>query len=162
MAAQGSQHWRTHLDLFTWTSDFARIPYENFKAALDHVLKQKDWIIEGWAYHEVLKERLLKADVIIYLDYSLDVCLSSAVTRNRQYQNKPYPFDPFNGNRNVKEQQLIMGIHYVHEKLRPEAISWLKDLQNTKTIFTYTSREELNNDLDEFKAALYAKRFPQQ
>ena len=80
---------------------------------MNEVFKKDDWIIEGWAFQSTVYERLERSDVIIYLKYPLDFCISEAIKRNREYHNKPYPFDPFEGDRNSHEGMLRDAINRV-------------------------------------------------
>ena len=136
----------THLDKLSWKKDFQNFSEDDFTIALFKEMSKPDWIIEGWAYHSTVYERLKRADVIIYLKYPFEFCMNEAVKRNREYHNKSYPFDPFEGDRNSKEDLLRTAIIRVHEKLEPELQIWLKEFKEDykKKIFTYTSREDLN------------------
>ena len=146
----------THLDKISWTKDYTPIPRMTFNQALEAIMTNKDWIIEGWAYHDTLLERLEAADVIIHLDYPYEFCLESALKRNREYHQKAYPFDPFEGDRNSKEDLLKLAIKTVAEVLEPEARNWIETLAGQgKKVYRYMTRKELNESyesmIDEIK-----------
>jgi adenylate kinase family enzyme len=137
-----------HLDKLTWKENFERHPIEEFTARLENELRKDKWIIEGWAYHETLYERLQQSNVIIFLHYPLRFCMESAIKRNREYNNKSYPFDPFTGDRGTMEPLLVQAINFVHDKCIPEVLQWLEDLKKTRQVFIYYSREELNDNME--------------
>ncbi|CAN5620561.1 hypothetical protein BH10BAC5_BH10BAC5_02720 [soil metagenome] len=146
----------THLDKLSRRKDFVNITEQKFTIDLYEVFKNKDWIIEGWAYQSTVYERLKRADVIIYLKYPLDFCVREAVKRNREYHNRKYPFDPFEGDRNSKERMLIDAINRVHDKHEPVLQLWIKEFKNdpNKKIIEFTSRDELNKNYDQLAAGL--------
>ena len=78
----------THLDLISWNDNYERIPEDIFRKDLDEKLKCDKMIIEGWAYHSTMLDRLKWAVVIIYLKFPLQYCLTSVSERNRIFNNR--------------------------------------------------------------------------
>lgn len=135
----------THLDLLSWKDNFERVPEDVFTSNLREAMKSSDMIIEGWAYHSTMKERIDWADVIIYLKYPLDYCHKAVLARNEEYNNKPYPYDSFTGDRLAKTELYNRAVTMVHEVYEPEVMKWLVDPGvKGKMIFTIGSIEELN------------------
>lgn len=104
----------THLDKLTWDKDYNIIPIEVFQSSLQKIYKEESWILEGWAYQAAMHERLRRADVIIYLEFPLELCRESLLNRNKDFDNKEYPFDPFTGSRLDKTELYLEAINRVH------------------------------------------------
>ncbi len=134
-----------HLDNYTWTSNFERIPFEEFNRTLVDIMKKEDWIIDGWSYHETLYDRLITANVIIYLEYPFEFCLESAVQRNRKLKDGKSLHDPFQSDRREKESMLVEAIERVNNQYEPELRKWLDELSvyAERLIFRPKSRKEL-------------------
>ena len=135
-----------HLDKVTWTSNWERVPEEEFRDLLDIEMQKPDLIIEGWSYHSTMLTRLIWADAIIYLEFPLEFCLQKVAGRNREYNNREYPYDNFTGDR-VSMQYLydeaVRRVHFDHE---PQVRKWLASEQlSGKCVITCRSVGELNS-----------------
>lgn len=140
----------THLDLLSWKDNFERVPEDVFTRDLNEAMKHDDMIIEGWAYHSTMKLRIDWADVIIYLKYPLDYCLKTVMQRNEEYNNKPYPYDSFTGDRAAQSALYTRAVTMVHEVYEPEVQNWLSAPEmKGKKIFEISSIEELNEKYGE-------------
>lgn len=151
----------THLDLLSWKDNFERVPEDVFTENLHEAMKNSDMIIEGWAYHSTMKERIDWADVIIYLKYPLEYCLKAVLARNEVYNNKPYPYDSFTGDRLAKTELYNRAVTLVHEVYEPEARLWLEaPVVKEKMIFTIASIDELNERYGEIVEELKSLSCP--
>jgi adenylate kinase family enzyme len=133
----------THLDILAWTKNFERVPEEIFRERLYQAMNQEHMIIEGWANHATMKERLIWADVIIYLKFPLDFCLKSVEQRNIEYDNKKYPYDNFEGSKLAHAALYVEAVTRVHVQYEPELQLWINEIAHQKKIYIFTSREEL-------------------
>ncbi len=134
----------TYLDLIMWDKNWDRLPEREFIKRLDKITPAKDWIIEGWGYHSTLAQRIEKADVIIYLQYPLEFCLKSVLERNKKYNNKKNPFDPFEDDRLSNQPLFEEAIRTMHKDYEPELRKWLSQWEySLKKIFVFKSRAEL-------------------
>jgi len=137
----------THLDLLSWKDNYIRTDENVFKEELLNKMKSERMIIEGWAYHSTMKERLEWSDIIIYLKYPLEYCLKTVFERNSLYNNKSYPFDPFTGDREARYDLYREAVERVHYKYEPEVRNWLKEFEDSeKCIYTFESIDELNEN----------------
>lgn len=135
-----------HLDLLSWKDNYERVNEEDFKIALRENLKEEKIIIEGWAFHSTMLERLLWAETIIYLKYPLDKCLESVFKRNKDFNNRKYPFDPFTGDRESNNSLYKTAVEKVYFEYEPILNTWLTEPGiKDKPVFTFRSIEELNN-----------------
>jgi len=144
-----------HLDLLMWDKDWNRMTEKEFSKQVDQLVKNKHWIIEGWGYHSSLCKRVEMADVIIYLKFPLTFCLKSVLERNKEYNFKPNPFDPFDGDRLENHELYEEAVRKMHEVYEPELRKWLHQWEfSLKKIYTFTSRKELNSNYTKVLEAL--------
>lgn len=135
-----------HLDKVTWTSKWERVPEEEFRDLLDIEMQKPDLIIEGWSYHSTMLTRLRWADAIIYLEFPLEYCLEKVAGRNREFNNRDYPYDNFTGDRMSMQYLYDEAVRRVHFDYEPQVKEWLgsKDFADT-TVIVCRSTEELNS-----------------
>lgn len=69
-----------HLDNINWNSDKSHISREEFDQRLDEILRRDKWIIDG-NYNRTFEVRFKACDTVIFLDYSLDVCMNGIQER---------------------------------------------------------------------------------
>ncbi len=145
----------THLDLLSWKDGFTPVPEEDFKRELSERFKRERMIIEGWAFQSTMHDRLLWADVIIYLKYPLEYCLNSVFNRNKEFNNKSYSYDPFTGDREAHNHLYKTAVERVHLDYEPIVQEWLLESEiKSKPIYILTSIEQLNEEYDSLEAAL--------
>ena len=149
----------THLDLLSWKDNFERVPEDYFRRELSEKYKAEKMIIEGWAYHSTMLDRLLWADTIIYLKFPMQYCLNSVYERNKIFNNRAYPFDPFTGDRVAHNEIYKTAVEKVHNEYEPEVQKWLAgtDIKN-KEVFIINSTVELNEQYNKIKNGLTQKR----
>lgn len=139
----------THMDLLSWQDDFIRVSDLKIEEELSRLFKCEEMIIEGWSLHSTLFKRLKWANVIIYLKFPLDYCLKSVYNRNREFNNKTYPFDPFTGDREKLNPIYKEALEKVHFEYEPDLQKWLeRDEIKNKTIYTFNSIFQLNSNYD--------------
>lgn len=145
----------THLDLLSWNDGFTPVPEEEFKKKLLERFAHESMIIEGWAFQSTMHDRLLWADVIIYLKYPLEYCLNSVFNRNKEFNNKSYSYDPFTGDREAHNHLYKAAVERVHFDYEPIVQEWLLEPEITsKLIYTLTSIEQLNEEYSTIAATL--------
>lgn len=145
----------THLDLLSWKDNYERISEVAFRKELAEKLMAEKMIIEGWAYHSTMQDRLKWADVIIYLKFPLKYCLNSVFERNKTFNNRTYPFDPFTGDREAQNDLYRTAVEKVHYVYEPEVQKWLTEAGiSNKLIFILNSSEELNEQYVKIKDML--------
>jgi|LAHS01.1.fsa_nt_gb GNAT superfamily N-acetyltransferase len=69
-----------HMDVLYWRQDWAHLSDEEMLKALDKVLSEKSWIIDG-NYASTLEHRYQKADIVFFLDYPPEICLEGEKSR---------------------------------------------------------------------------------
>jgi len=69
-----------HLDAIWWNPDKSHISREEFDQKLDEILQTNKWVIDG-DYSRTYEIRFQSCDTVIFLDYSVDECMSGIKER---------------------------------------------------------------------------------
>ena len=135
-----------HLDYINYKPNWIQVD----KVERDKIISEKSdedkWIIDG-NYNKTLKERLIKSDLIIWLDYSSYTQIKGVVKRIAQNYNKERSEIP-----GCKERINLKFIKYVatyNKVKRPEMLEILKDLPEDKLLI-FKKQKDLNNWLKKY------------
>jgi adenylate kinase family enzyme len=82
-----------HLGAIVWRPNWIAVPRAEWETILQQRLDLKDWIFEG-NYPEDLAVHLVQADLLIYLDLPLSLCLWRAISRQFRYFGRSRPGMP--------------------------------------------------------------------
>ena len=69
-----------HLDNLWWKADKSHISRKEFDQKLEEILLSDKWIIDG-DYSRTYETRFKACDTVIFLDYSMDECMSGIKER---------------------------------------------------------------------------------
>lgn len=135
-----------HLDSINYKPNWIQVD----KVERDKIISEKSnedkWIIDG-NYNKTLKERLIKSDLIIWLDYSSYTQIKGVVKRIAQNYNKERSEIP-----GCKERINLKFIKYVatyNKVKRPEMLEILKDIPEDKLLI-FKKQKDLNNWLKKY------------
>ena len=135
-----------HLDSINYKPNLIQVD----KVERDKIISEKSnedkWIIDG-NYNKTLKERLIKSDLIIWLDYSSYTQIKGVVKRIAQNYNKERSEIP-----GCKERINLKFIKYVatyNKVKRPEMLEILKDIPEDKLLI-FKKQKDLNNWLKKY------------
>ena len=135
-----------HLDAINYKPNWIQVDkVERDKIILGKSNEDK-WIIDG-NYNKTLKERLIKSDLIIWLDYSSYTQIKGVVKRIAQNYNKEKSEIP-----GCKERINLKFIKYVatyNKVKRPEMLEILKDIPEDKLLI-FKKQKDLNNWLKKY------------
>jgi adenylate kinase family enzyme len=135
-----------HLDAINFNSNWVEIDKEERDKIISNKASENKWIIDG-NYNKTLKERLAKADLIIWLDYSTLMQLKGVLKRFLKTRNTERPEIP-----GCKERLNFTFIKYVlayNKKKRPIIVDYLKDVPKEKVLI-FKKQKDLNVWLKEF------------
>ena len=79
-----------HLDAHYWLPGWVVTPKEEWAGKVDALLQGDRWIMDG-NFGSTLKQRLPRADTVIYLDYPSWLCLWRVLRRRVQYHGRTRP-----------------------------------------------------------------------
>ena len=125
-----------HLDMMYWNADKTTVEKSVFLERLSVVLEKDEWIIDG-NYGSTMELRMAACDMVIFLDYPLDVCLD--VIKERR--GKPRSDMPWI--ETEEDAEFIEFIKSYNEQQKPKVLELLKKYSD-KNIVIFKSREEAN------------------
>lgn len=134
-----------HLDASFWRPGWVQRPQEEFDQILIDLVSKDKWIIDG-NYSRTMDIRLIKADMIIFLDYPTYISLFSIIKRRIQYHGKTRP-DMGEGCKEKIDLEFILWIYNFRKNKRPEIIKKLSEVRDNKKIHIFKSPRELYNYL---------------
>lgn len=135
-----------HLDAINYNANWVEIDRNKRDAIIEAKSKEDKWIIDG-NYNKTLKERLDKADLVIWLDYSSFAHIRGVLKRIIKNYNKEKDELP-----GCKERFNLTFIKYVisyNKKKRPEVQKLLSEYSDNK-ILIFKKQKDLNNWLKKF------------
>jgi len=129
-----------HLDGLNY---FSKWKERNKKERDELILKkisEKKWIIDG-TYHSTLSERLKKADLIIYLDYSTFTQIRGVINRNIKLKGRERTEIP-GCNEKIDIKYLWWVLKWKKSK-RKKILNYLNEVDSKKTLI-FKNRRQLN------------------
>ncbi len=125
-----------YLDRIWHKPDRTNVTRAEFDSALDAVLKQDRWIIDG-NYGRTIEPRLRACDTVFLLDLPLEICLEGARSRvGTVREDLPWTeteFDP----------EFRRWIEDFPKEQLPEIYKLLDRYQGTRQIIIFKTREEI-------------------
>lgn len=143
----------THLDLITFSKTGEPLGIEQMREKLYEVLKNDEWIIEGWSYQTTMQERIDNADTIIYLDYPLWFCYWNALKRQIKSTFHSDPFSPLTTSLWRKTLVIAKAIWRVHKIHIPQLENMLSHVEG-KYLYCFHSRGELGKQMKVWEESL--------
>lgn len=135
-----------HLDAINYNANWVEIDHKEREQIIQNKLNEEKWIIDG-NYTKTLKDRLDKADIVIWLDYSSFAHFKGILKRFLKYHNKEKPELP-----GCKERFNLAFIKYVisyNRKKRPQVLQILENIPHEKVLI-FKKQKDLNNWLKNF------------
>lgn len=135
-----------HLDLLNWKSDKTTVEEELFIDRQKNVLRQEKWIMDG-NYGASLEMRFAACDTIIFLDFSVEDCLSGVHERIGKYR----PDMPW-----IEEEEDAEFMEFIQsfsQTSRPKILALIEQYSEKSTIIL-SNREAVQNFLDSIKPEL--------
>ena len=123
-----------HLDMMYWNADKTTVEKSVFLERLSAVLEKDEWIIDG-NYGSTMELRMAACDMVIFLDYPLDVCLDGI----RERRGKPRNDMPWI--ETEEDAEFIEFIKNYNEQQKPKVLELLEKYSD-KNIIILESREQ--------------------
>ena len=130
-----------HLDMMYWNSDRTTVDKAVFREQLSNTLQKDEWIIDG-NYGSTMELRLQACDTVIFLDYSLNVCLDG-IKERRGKARTDMPWIE-----NEEDAEFIEFIKNYNSQSRPKVMELL-DKYSQKHIYIFKNRNEANKFLNQ-------------
>ena len=135
-----------HLDAINFNPNWKEIDKQERDKIIAEKAKEEKWIIDG-NYNKTLKERLERADLIIWLDYSTLKLLSGILKRYFHSKHSERPEIP-----GCKERLDASFVKYVltyNKKKRHILLEFLQDIPDEKVLI-FKHQKDLNAWLKAF------------
>lgn len=129
-----------HLDMMYWNKDKTIVEKTVFYENLDKVLQSDKWIIDG-NYQSSMEKRMKQCDTIIFLDYSVDVCLEG-IKERRGKERSDIPWVS-----HEDDLDFIEFIKNYNTNNKPIVLDLLKKYSN-KNIYVFSNRDEADKFLN--------------
>ena len=133
-----------HLDNMYWNADKTAKEKQVFLERLSNVLDKKEWIIDG-NYASTMELRIKACDTVIFLDYSLSVCLDGI----RQRKGKPRSDMPWI-EPEKDDEEFIEFIKNYNQQNRPKVLELLEKY-SYKNIHVFSKRDEAQEFLTKLR-----------
>ena len=131
-----------HLDMMNWNSDRTTVDKAVFLERLSDTIQKDEWIIDG-NYGSTIELRLQACDTVIFLDYSVDVCLDGI----KQRRGKARTDMPWIEGEDEEDAEFIEFIKNYNSQSRPKVMELLGKYSN-KHIYIFKSRSEADDFLN--------------
>lgn len=143
----------TYMDALHWLPNWVESTREHKRELLAPIIERDRWIVDG-SYKKVLyKERIEKADTIIFLDFNRFLCLYRVIKRRIMYRGKTRP----DMGEDCKERlnlEFLRWVVYDCRKNRKKFYSELEQIRNidpNKQIYIFRRPKKLESFLKEIE-----------
>ena len=139
-----------HLDALDWRPDRTTLPREEFYPLQQKVIAADRWIIDG-NYQSTLEWRISACDLVVFLDFSTEVCLEGVRARRGQVRSDmPWVEDR-------EDEEFLTFIKTFQTENRPNILVLLEKYPH-KAVLTFRTREEA----DEYLAGICINEIPKE
>jgi len=136
-----------HLDRLYWKPNWVETTDKNeWREKVEKVLAGEKWVIDG-NYSGTLALRLEKCDTVIFLDIPRAVCVYRVLKRVTLYTKGSRP-DMTDGCDERFDWEFIKWIWSYLMRSKPKVETFLKGVQDEKTIIRLQSKKEVENFFD--------------
>lgn len=125
-----------HLDMMYWNADRTTVDKAVFRERLLNTIQKNEWIIDG-NYGSTIELRLQACDTVVFLDYSLDVCLNGIKER----RGKARTDMPWVENEDEEDSEFIEFIKNYNSQSRRKIMDLLNKYSH-KDIYIFKNRKD--------------------
>lgn len=134
-----------HLDMMNWNADRTTVDKAVFRKRLSDTIKKSEWIIDG-NYGSTIELRLKECDMVIFLDYPLEICLEGIKER----RGKERTDMPWVEAEDEEDAEFIEFIKNYNSQSRPQVMELL-DKYSHKKIIIFRNRDEASEFLKQME-----------
>jgi adenylate kinase family enzyme len=143
-----------HIDQYFWKPGWQRPDREEFRKIHDQLCDAPEWIIEGMATRH-FEYRLQKANVIIFLDVPLYICLYRIYKRAIFNFGKVFFSSAPGCAERWPDHEFLTYVWNFNKKQKPEIMALLNKYQKDKKIFVINNKRELDVLIKQFEGKFY-------
>lgn len=131
------------IDKIQWKPNWQRTSPAEFKKKHDEILSTSKWIIDGWGSWDLIAERFIAADTIIFVDFPLYIHYWWSFKRQIKSIIVPRPDLPENCSMLPKTWELIRVMRLIHRQMRPRLKNMIASFSEGKQVIVIRSPKEL-------------------
>jgi adenylate kinase family enzyme len=131
------------IDQIQWKPGWTPAPYDEIKMKHDKILSQESWIIDGWGTFDLIEERFIASDTIIFVDHPLLIHYWWALKRQFACIFAPRPDGPEGCPMLPVTWVLLKMIWNIHYRVRPRLLDLVNSHRTNKQVVHITSPKEL-------------------
>lgn len=135
-----------HLDKHYWKPNWVPTPNEEWDQTVEEFTMRDEWIMDG-NYSRTLDTRLKRADLIIFLDMPMLLCMYRVIKRRIKYHKKMRP----DLNEDCPEKldwEFLKWVWTYKKRSRVRVLNKLDQVKNDKQIIILRNRKEVNELID--------------
>jgi len=138
-----------HIDQYFWKPGWQRPDREEFRKIHDQLCDAPEWIIEGMAIRH-FEYRVQKADVIIFLDIPLYICLYRIFKRAFLHFGKVRFASAPGCKERFPDREFLTYVWNFNKEPKAKVQALLKAHRNDKKIFVIKNQQELEAVINYF------------
>ena len=132
-----------HLDMMYWNSDKTTVSKNVFLERLSKAMSKSEWIIDG-NYSSTMEFRIQACDTVIFLDYTVEVCLDG-IKERRGKARSDMPWIE-----NEEDAEFVEFVKNYNSECRPQVLELLEKYSD-KNIVIFKNRQKADEFLDKMK-----------
>lgn len=136
-----------HIDQYFWQKNWQKVDSEIFNKIHTELCNKESWVIEGMAT-KLLEERFQKADIIIFLDISTQICLYRVFKRAFFNFGKVYFSSAPGCVERIPSWEFLKYIWTFDKERKPVIVKLLEQYKDQKKIVVIKNNKELDNFLN--------------
>ncbi|MHA1441511.1 MAG: hypothetical protein ACTSPK_06585 [Candidatus Heimdallarchaeota archaeon] len=137
-----------HLDKLLWKPGWERTPEDEFVRKHQEIIDNDQLVLDGVAYKSTYEDRFERAEIIIYLDTSVEKCKEHAQKRMYEEKLRPNPYVnencPYEGD--IEDNFKV--IRLFHNEYRPLILKQLEKHEKKSIILSDFNVKNENNLTD--------------
>lgn len=138
-----------HIDQYFWKAGWQRPDREEFRKIHDQLCDAPEWIIEGMAVRH-FEYRITNADVVIFLDVPLYVCLYRIFKRAFTNFGKVFFSSAPGCEERFPDREFLTYVWNFNRKQKPEVLALLEKYKDKK-VFVIKNQHELDELMKNFE-----------
>lgn len=135
-----------HLDNHYWKPNWVPTPNEEWDQTVEEFTMRDEWIMDG-NYSRTLDTRLKRADLIIFLDMPMLLCMYRVIKRRIKYHKKMRP-DLNEACPEKLDWEFLKWVWTYKKRSRVRVLNKLDQVKNDKQIIILRNRKEVNELID--------------
>jgi len=138
-----------HLDQYFWKSGWQQPDRAEFAKAHNQLCDKPEWIIEGMATR-LFDYRLQRADVVIFLDVPLYICLYRIFKRAFLNFGKVFFSSAPGCKERLPSREFLAYVWNFNNKQKPEVMAFLQACSTDKKVFVVKKKRQLDDVIKYF------------